>query len=110
MSKILETSDGMKVERVSKWIKIRASYVTPKHRLHGYSDEGTLLYFKYDGDRYALGQFMRFDFGPSAKKMYVKDGKEDICLAGYDATEYYRPLMIEINSTGEAVRLYREAV
>lgn len=106
--KIFLTNQGYKVERVSRWIRIDYRFVTKNHSLYYYSDNGDLVYFKFGGRRYALGQFMRFDIGPGAKNPVIHDKGEDIILSGYDSTEYYKPLMIEINKTGEAVRLYRE--
>lgn len=98
------TSDGMKIKRVSRWIQIHCDYVSPRHELYGYSDDGSLLYFKFDGRRYALGEFMRFSWGP----ITFDENGEQKTLAGYDSAEYYYPLLIEISESGEYVRLYKE--
>lgn len=106
--KTYKTTMGIEVKRVSRWIQIQCAGVTEKHSLHGYSSDGELLFFNHDRRKYALGQFLRFDFGPKSKVVYYEGNGEKGILSGYDSTEYYYPLMIEIDPKGEAVRLYQE--
>lgn len=106
--KIFKTTDGTEIKRVSRWINIKCRYVNPNHILHGYSDNGELLYFHYKRQDYALGQFLRFDLGPGAKTLKATCGAEEVVLSGYDATEMWYPLMIELDNRGEQIRLYQE--
>jgi len=101
-------NDGSMIQRESRWIKIRSEYVTKRHSLWDYADryneqekECVLHYFVKSKIKYALGQFMRFD-----SPLFFYDNKKRIELSGYDCTCYYKNYLIEINSTGEAVRLY----
>lgn len=101
---IITTVDGHKYERVSRWIHIEYRYVTPKHSLYDYADDGELICFRHGGSLYALGQFMRL----SVPKFYEdKNGKLQY-LSGYDATEYYKPYLCEVDDGGEYIRLYQE--
>lgn len=105
-----KTDDGMEVRRVSRWLPVKEKKVTKKHSLYDYADEQKyVLYFRFKKKDYALGQFMRFDYGPGGKCPVIQQkGGEQILLAGYDATEYYKPYMLEWNETCECVRLYEE--
>lgn len=112
--KIITTKEGHKYERVSRWIKIHSDYVTPRHSLFEYSDNymqatpdesGCLLdWFRYNGRKYALGQFERLAYPEMWEE---KDGLH--CLSGYDCTEFWNPLVAEIDEIHYGyIRLYRE--
>lgn len=112
MSKIINTIDGKKIKRVSRWLKIRSTYgITARHSLYDFCDtynDNSIDYFIYKGKKYALGQFMRFGgCCTSAYIQWYENGK--LCfLSGYDCTNFYNPLLIEVSECGEAVRLYME--
>lgn len=107
MKRQFHGSDGRTYQRESRWLEIKYKSITKRHSLWDYvggcdgDDDRILSFFVKNGKQYALGQFMRFDNQPS-----FKDGDEEIKLSGYDCTCYYRNYLIEINETGEAVRLY----
>ena len=88
-------------KRQSRWIEIKYRSVTERHSLYNFSDDGILCYFLRKGKEYALGQFMRFN-----PPLEISNGKEIVKISGYDCTSYFYPYLIEINETGEAVRLY----
>ena len=102
--KTITTVDGRKYNRVSRWIKLEYRTVTNRHSLYDYADDGVLICFRHGGRLYALGQFMRL----SMPEFYEdNDGKMQY-LSGYDCTEYYKPLVCEIDDGGEYIRLYQE--
>lgn len=108
--KIITTENGVRWERVSRWIKLDTKEVTTRHKLFDYGDpydckpgKSIVTYFRYDGKEYALGQFERFSY----PKMWKEKGKTNY-LFGYDCTEFYYPLVIEIDKRGEMIRLYIE--
>lgn len=102
--KRFRTEDGDVIERVSRWLPVRYAYnVSKRHSLYDYMDsEGTLAYFQWNCRKYALGQFMKFNCCPV---MFYENDKLQH-LSGYDATDYYKPLLIEIDDGGEHVSLY----
>ena len=89
-------------KRVSRWIKIQYDMVTSRHSLWDYAEnnEGILTHFRHGGRDYAIGQFMRL-----SPPIFLEDNS---IICGYDATEWYRPYLIEIDEYGEYVRLYEE--
>lgn len=102
VSKIFKGNEYL-YKRKSRWIQIQYKYITPKHRLYCYAEnnDDCLVYFCHDRRMFALGEIMRFN-----PPIEITDGKEKVVLSGYDATDYWKPTLVEINSTGEAVRLY----
>lgn len=120
--KLIKTNDGKMIQRVSCWIKIRQAYdITSRHSLHyyrmdenGYRDgqsafnpsNGTYLdYFRFNGRKYAIEQFLRLDH----PIMFEENDKLQY-LSGYDSENYYNPLLIEIDDSGEYVRCYYESL
>lgn len=108
---IITTDTGYSYIRVSRWIKIICAEVTPRNSLYPYGDiyghddnRSTVYLFRHKNKKYALGQFMRLT---SPEFFIDKDGKTSF-LSGYDATTYYKPLLIEIHPDGEYIRLYQE--
>lgn len=103
---IIKSIDGKKYERVSRWIKIHEKIITSRHSLYDYSEhidgENYLTYFRYKNKNFALSQFMHL----SVPIFYEDtDGKLQY-LSGYDSTEFYYPLICEIDDCGEYIRLY----
>lgn len=108
--KTITTSEGRTYKRVSRWIHIKTEYVTKRHSLSDYADfyssedgKGVLTYFKHDGRLYAIGQFMRLSY----PEFFEDENGKQSFLSGYDCTDYYNPLMIEIEDGGEYCRLYQ---
>ena len=101
--------------QLSRWINIDYKEVTSRHRLFDYADpydceEGRamLTYFRFRGQEYSLGQFMRFSYGPGdTDDIHLEDGTR---LVAYDATDSIWPLLLELDERIPAVRLWREEV
>lgn len=120
--KIFETSEkhysygvadsfNRKIKRVSRWIKVDCEYVTKNHSLYDYADhyceeggKAPVFLFRHNNRLYALSQFMKL----SCPMFFTDiDGKNSF-IFGYDCTDYYYPLLIEISENGEHIRLYEE--
>ena len=107
MSRIVRDKDkalSNGYEKVSRWLKIEYTIISKRNRLADYADDSGadlyLTYFRYKGQQYALGQFMKL-----STPITLEDGT---VLSAFDCTRYYNPLLLEMNSTGEAVRLWEE--
>lgn len=107
MTKIVKDKNnalGNGYEKVSRWITIEDTIISSRHRLASFADtsgaELCLTYFRYKGKQYALSQFMKL-----ITPIVLEDGT---VLSGFDSTRYYQPLLLEMSSTGEAVRLWQE--
>lgn len=121
MGKILKTDNphysyGVKdnynihIMRVSRWIKVETKTITKRSRFWDYADSYTeengkriINVFRFNNRWYCLDQFLRFSY----PVFYTENEKKNF-LSGYDCTDYYYPLEIEIDECGEYVRLYRE--
>lgn len=57
-------------------------------------------YFNFKGKKYMLDNFVRCHNNPWVLDTYPE------YIHGYDPTEYYNPLFIEISKDGEAVKVY----
>lgn len=109
--KTIKTSENRTYQRVSNWIDVKYDYVTKRHSLSDYADfhdidnweKGLLTYFTFKGKKYALGQFMRLSHPEFFEN---EDGKQSF-LCGYDCTNYYKPLMLEMTDCGDSVRLFQ---
>ena len=118
--KELTTTDGKVIYRVSRWIKIQYAYnVSPRNSLYYYcTDENGnqpgsnnfdpknytyLDFFRWNGRTWAINQFFRLDFPIT----WEENGKLQY-IAGYDSENYYNPILIEIDDSGEYVRVYEE--
>ena len=109
--KTIKTSENRICQRVSNWIEIKYAYVTKRHSLSDYADfygtdnekEGLLAYFTFKGKKYALGQFMRL----LSPEFFEDENEKQSFLYGYDYTDYYRPLMIEMSDCGDSIRLFQ---
>lgn len=102
-------NDGRYYKLVGRLQKIKSEYiVSKKHSLYCYSDDcedGSRIvdYIVYQGKKYAIGQFLRLGGMMGGYPIILDNG--DI-IGGYDAENYYNPLMIAIDDYGEYVRLY----
>ena len=125
MGKKYTNSNGWTIERASRWIK-RKVYVnpTPKHALWDYATDGygrhpysanfdprtgvLIDYFEYGGKKYALGQFVRNWLG--AWDPYYSENNEDdyVIPDGYEDGNYYNPIYIEFDESGEYLRVYKD--
>ena len=109
------TTNGKEIVRLSRWIRIEYAYnVTERHSLHYYAEDtgdggNALTFFRWNGRKWALCQFYRFGtmFTPDAPPMWYEKGKLQY-IAGYDAENYYNPVMIELSEDCEYVRVYQE--
>lgn len=120
--KIFETSEkhysygvsdnyNIKIKRVSNWIRINYIYVTEKHSLYCYADtydqdgrKSCLVCFRHNNRLYALSQFMRLSY----PMFFIDTDGNNSFVSGYDCTDYYRHLLIEISENGDYIRLYEE--
>lgn len=113
--KVLNTTDGKQIIRISRWIKIKQAYnITEKHSLYYYAEkigenENVLDYFVFNGRKYALSQFLCFGtmWSPTPPPMFYENDKLQY-ISGYDSTDYYKPLLIELDDCCEYVRVYTE--
>lgn len=105
------TYDNRKYETASRWIKLQYSEVTPRSSLYDYGntviDENgveikELYWFRHNGRKYALNQFMRI----TSIFYYDKEGK-GCCISGCDS-ESWSNYLLEIDPDGEYVRLWIE--
>lgn len=101
--KYITTDDGHKYRRASRWIRVDCIQITERHALADYADDGTVSCFRHGGRQYAIGQFMRLTY----PEFYTDENGRTGFLSGYDATQWYNPLLIEIDDGGEYIRLYR---
>lgn len=114
MGKIITTTEGKQIERISRYIKIKQQYnVTERHSLYYYAEkidenENVLDYFVFNGRKYALSQFMRFGYPITA--VYIQWYEKDKLhfMSGFDSENYFYPLLLELDEYGEYVRLYEE--
>ena len=123
------TTDGRKITRVSRWIKVRTNYnankrnalwdyVTDDYGRHSYDDgfdptNGTFLdYFRHDGKNYAISQFYRMGSAWLSMNPYMfedTDGKLTVVGAmDMDGDLYINgnTLFLEMDDNGEYIRLY----
>ena len=118
---IIETKDGNKIKRVSRWIKIRRNY-HPNHRnsLWYYVMDGNgyregqekfdpetglyLDYFVWNGRKWAIEQFYRMDY----PMMWEDENGKLNWLSCYDSENYYNPILLEFDEYCEYVRVYEE--
>ena len=115
MAKMIKTKEGYTFTRVSRKIAIKGAYITKRHSLYDYGDDGDtdeagrvwVYYFRYGGRTYALSQFLRMGTMWAGVAPYeYDDNGETSYICGYDGENYYNPLYIEILDDGETIRLY----
>lgn len=126
MNKQIICTDGKIIYRKSRWIKRQEKcnvskrnglyyYATDENGYHsgqaGFNPENGLFldYFRWNGRNYAIEQFFRLNsmFCPLSYCWEDKQGKLNF-LSGYDSENYYNPILIEIDETGEYIRVYEE--
>ena len=101
------------LKRVSRWITIRNEPITKRHSLWYYAEKDPAFsdecaycsMFRWNGRMYAVNQFL------SRYGLYGFDQKCEeypAFICGYDAENYYHPLLCEIDDCGERIRLYVE--
>ena len=100
---------------VSGMLWIDEKYVTPRHGLYDYAEDDQpyvdedlkgkrrLESFRFKGRQYALGQFMRIGWPAGKGYIELEDGT---ALEGYDATDYYKPYLLEMIGEEFCVRLW----
>lgn len=100
MREIYQNENGRIIcyRQVSQWLKIRYKHVTHNHSLYDYAkdNDNILVYFMYKNHPYALGQFMRFEFG-GGRNVELDDLEGHVTLVGYDATSPYMPFLLEMH-------------
>lgn len=127
MGKTFISTDGRdEITRVSRWINIRQNYnprrnnslwdyVTDGNGAHATSYDfnpasGLFLdYFQFNGRNYALEQFIRLDsvWCGCRGGITFQDGKTECYICAYDTDgNIYNPLYLELDDSGERVRLY----
>lgn len=108
--------DNRIYETGSRWIKVNYKIVTPRHSLYEYGDGSGLdeyggnkdlrevITFRHNGKVYALNQFMRLSYPIMLEN---EDGITAV-ISVYDATQWYKPYLLEIHPDGEYIRLWIE--
>ena len=101
---------NVKIMRVSRWIRINTICITKKSKFWELADSyieyggiRTIEVFRHKDRLYPICNFLRFDY-----PLFFKENGEKNYISGYDGTDYYYPLLVEVSSNGEYVRLYRE--
>lgn len=88
-------------ERISDWLEIQYREITED--MKEYTDEENYWQpgFEWDGEFRFLSDFIR------THNNAWSGIKTPAYIHGYDGTEYFHPLYIEIDEGGESVRLYK---
>lgn len=120
--KIFETSEkhysygvadnyNIKIKRVSRWIQVKRIMITKKSHFWDYADSYTeengkrfIDVFRFNDRLYCISQFLRL----SAPYSFIDTDGKNSFISGYDCTDYYYPLLIEISENGDYIRLYEE--
>lgn len=99
------------IRRVSRWVRIDNICITKRSRFWDiadgyttYNGVRTIDVFRYKDRLYPLNQFLRLSHPYS----FTDTDGEKSYISGYDSSNYYNPLLIEICESGERVRLYQE--
>jgi len=90
-------------EAVSGWLEIQYREITEEMREYMDDEESIQPGFEFEGGFHYLSDFVRTHNNPWGG-LDVPD-----YIHGYDATNIYNPLFIEIDNGGEAVRVYEHA-
>lgn len=124
--KLIKTTDGKTLKRVSRWIKVRQNYnpskrnglwdyVRDENGYGPYSDKfdpetAMLDFFRWNGRNWALEQFYSLGGMMGGAPIFFEneDGKLSY-IAGYDSQNYFNPILIEVDDCSEYVRIYEEA-
>lgn len=91
----------MEFVKISDWLEIKYKEITDEMKEYTNEDNWIQGGFEYNGDFYWLSNFVRAHNNPW--------GEIDCpgFIHGYDATNIFRPLFVEISDSGDAVRLYK---
>ncbi len=127
MSKKFLTIDGRnEVTRLSRWITIKQAYnITSSHSLYSYTQDengytpggdnynpvngNSLDYFNFRGRKYAISQFVALGSvwcGGAPYKFIDNDNSVTFIHAVDFSGDLYDPLYIELDNSGERVRVY----
>lgn len=89
-----------KYEKISDWLEIQYREITED--MKEYTDEEDYWQpgFEFEGGFHYLSDFVRVH-----NNSWANIDAPDY-IHGYDSTNYYNPLHIEISNSGDAVRLY----
>lgn len=92
----------MEFEKISDWLEIKYKEITDEMKEYYTNEEDWIQGgFECEGDFYWLSDFVRCHNNPWGNI----DCPEYI--HGYDATNIFRPLFVEISDSGDTVRLYK---
>lgn len=108
------TTEGKTLLRLSRWTRVHCDVVSKRHPLHYYSEpdseypgKGILFWFRFNGKKYALDQFICMNGMWATPVMFEDETGKLNYLSGYDSEDYYNPIMIEVSDDGEHVRVYQ---
>ena len=87
-------------ERISGWLEIEYKEITEDMKEYADEEDYIQACFEYEGGVHYLSDFVRCHNNP-----WGGIDSPDY-IHGYDSTNIYNPLFVEISDSGEAVRLY----
>lgn len=123
--KKITTESGHVLNRRSRWIPIRHNYRPSRRNSlwyyvtdgNGYREGQTgfdpssglnLDYFVWNGRKWAIEQFYSVWGTMGIMPMVWHESDGDHAISGYDAENYFSPILIELDEYGENVRVYEE--
>ena len=119
-----EETGTEKFYRVSRWKKVYAEHVTPRHSLFDYAtdesgnapgnsnfdpDTATVTFFRHNGRKYAVSEFIAFGnsfWNPVLYSYEDENGK--LCILSGTNQDFWNPLFVELDECGEYVRVYQQ--
>ena len=106
--------DNVVIKPCSRWITVNSKVVTKRHSLECYCDdfgdgELWLDYFRYNNREWAINQFIVF-CSPwcGVRPNYIDSKGNAVGVSAYDGTNYYKPLLLEVNDDCSKIRLWLE--
>ena len=94
----------MEFELISDWLEIEYKEITDEMKEYTNEEDWIQAGFYYKGEFHWLSDFVRAHNNPWSG-INVPD-----YIHGYDATNIFMPLFVEISDCGDAVRLYNHKV
>ena len=94
----------MEFERISGWLEVEYREITDEMKEYTGEEDYIQAGFEYEGDFHYLSDFVRChnnSWGGIDSPDYIH---------GYDATNIFMPLFVEIADSGDAVRLYKHKI
>lgn len=91
----------MKFKLISDWLEIEYREITEDMKAYTKEEDYWQPGFEYEGNFNYLSDFIRCHNNPWSG-IDCPD-----YIHGYDSTDIYRPLFVEISDSGDAVRLYK---